>query len=94
MEAQPAGRGLWATEAEGVHGAGGAGWGAHSLRCLLSLLVNPELCLQFCPLSSAQPCLWGCLAPPISSLRPSLASASSRKLALKPAKHPPLSHSL
>lgn len=25
----------------------------------------PSLSLQFCPLASAQPCLWGCLAPPL-----------------------------
>lgn len=44
----------------------------------------PSLSLQSCPLTSAQPCLWGCLACPLSSLRPSLASTSSRKPRLCP----------
>lgn len=54
----------------------------HPLPPSSSLPVAPSL--QFSPLSSIhqwrpQPRLWGCLTSLISSLRPSLASASSRK---------------
>lgn len=54
----------------------------HPLPPSSSLPVTPSL--QFSPLSSIhqwrpQPRLWGCLTSLISSLRPSLASASSRK---------------
>ena len=40
------GRGLWATEADRGPRGLGAAWGAHSLPCLLPLLVNPDLCVS------------------------------------------------